>query len=355
MFNFLLDEEESGIADPLKEDGDIFPQPKARNPHNYPADTDVNINVDTTQDQKGDVDVSFTNRDPNRIYEMSAYLNQCLPSRFLTIDSNAYYFAGQEDISGFVKNTFSSIINTLGHITNLFKTAVFHGWRDFKRSELREYVDSNVATVHRLRSVDFVTVRNMNLDVPNGMKTSYIKAFTSLTNCLKEMDMLTRSKAMCKAAERVLSSIREGNTAFSAAVNDANRDYANTKNVERLYFETEKHFTTQTSIRKATFEKCYNSVPEFSNLIDAVLDAETELQAVAAINDNLKSLESTIETIADHSNINDMSRPAIDTLSKIVRAWAFLFEKYSVVVNDVYRVNHNVTLNLEDIRKQVNY
>lgn len=354
MFNFLLDEEESRIANPTKEDGDIFPHPKSRNPSNYPDDTDVNINIDATDDHKGDININLNNRDPERIIEMHAYLTQSLPGKFITIDSNEYYFAGQEDISGFIKNTFSSIINTLGHIANLFKTALFDGWRDFKRSELREYVDSNMMTVHRLRNADYTVIRNMNLDVPNGMKTSYPKAFASLTNCLKEMDMLTRSKVMLQSAERVLTSIREGNTAFASAVNDANRDYVNTKHIERLYFETEKHFTAQTSIRKATFEKCYGSIPEFSNFIDAVLGAETELQSVAAVNDRLKSLEDTINAIADHSNINDMSRPAIDTLAKIVRAWAFLFERYSIVVNDVYRVNHNVTLNLEDLRKQLN-
>jgi len=349
--NFLATEEDTGVANPTIEDGDQVPQTTYRENTDYPKDTDVNINVDTTHGQKGDINIGFKNRDEDRISEMHAYLTYDLPRSWLTIDPNDYFFAGQESIGGFIKNTFSSIINTLGHILNLFKTALFDGWRDFKRSELREYCDSNVMSVHRIRNIDPGVLDGLMLDIPNGMKGSYKEAFTSLTNCLKEMDMTTRSKTLLKSAERVLDSIRDGNSAFASAVNAANKDYADQRNIERLFDETEHYFTTNTSLNKIQFEKCYVTVPELSDDIDMVLDAESELQAVASVHDRLQDLEDTVNTISNHPNVGDMSRPAIDNLSKIVRAWAFLFEKYSIVMNDVYRVNHNVMLNLQDIRK----
>lgn len=353
MFNFLLDESESGIATPRKEDGDIAPQPKSRNPHNYPEDVHVNINVNTDDIKKAVIDEDAeNNRDDDRITEMHMLLSNT-PKGLMCIDANDYYYVGNEDISGFIKNTFSGVINTIGHIANLFKTAVFSGWRDFKRSELREYVDSNQATVFRLRRIDIYKVKNVNLDIPNGMKSSYDKSLTSLLTCLKEMDMITRSKVLLSSAEKVLASLRDGSSAFASAINDASRDYANSKNVERLFFDTEKHFTTQTSLRKATYEKAFESVPGFNKVLDGMLDAEDEFKAVAIVHDRLKDIENTIETIAEHDNINDMNRNAIDTLSKIVRAWAFLFEKYSIVINDLYRVNHNLMMNLQDLRKEL--
>ena len=349
--NFLATEEDTGIANPTIEGGDQVPQTIYRDNTDYPKDTDVNINIDTTHGQKGDINVVYKNRDEDRIAEMHYYINQYLPSRWLTIDPNDYFFAGQESIGGFIKNTFSSIINTLGHILNLFKTALFDGWRDFKRSELKEYCDSNVMTIMRIRHIDQGVLDGFMLDVPNGMKGSYKDAFTSLTDCLKEMDMTTRSKTLLKSAERVLDSIRDGNSAFASAVNAANKDYSDQRNIERLFGETEHYFTTNTSITKVPFEKCYVSVPELSEVLDMVLDAESDMQAVASVHDRLQDLEDTINTISDHPNVGDMSRPAIDNLAKIVRAWAFLFEKYSIIMNDVYRVNHNVMLNLQDIRK----
>ena len=71
------------------------------------------------------------------------------------------------------------------------------------------------------------------------------------------------------------------------------------------------------------------------------------------VNDRLKHLEQTIEYIGESENINDMSRSSVDSLAKIVRSWAFLFEKYSIIINDLYRVNHNLVYNLEDLRKNL--
>ena len=226
-------------------------------------------------------------------------------------------------------------------------------------------------TIMRIRHIDQGVLDGFMLDVPNGMKGSYKDAFTSLTDCLKEMDMTTRSKTLLKSAERVLDSIRDGNSAFASAVNAANKDYSDQRNIERLFGETEHYFTTNTSITKVPFEKCYVSVPELSEVLDMVLDAESDMQpcpdcggegeidgetcetcgGTGEVHDRLQDLEDTINTISDHPNVGDMSRPAIDNLAKIVRAWAFLFEKYSIIMNDVYRVNHNVMLNLQDIRK----
>ena len=354
MYNLVLDENESGIANPLKEDGDITPHPEVRNPHAYPEDVHVNINVNTDDIKKASVNEDAeNNRDKDRVDELHAILNRNLPVGLTTADPNSYYFVANEDISGFIKNTFSSVINTLGHITNLFKTAVFNGWRDFKRSELKEYTESNVASVFRIRRMDYYAIRNINLDIPNGMKTSYLKSVKSLLDCLNAMDMPTRSKVLYSSAEKILSSLRNGNAAFASAINDASRDYADSKNVERLFYETEKHFTTQTSIKKATYEKAFESLAGFNQVLDDVLDAEDNFTAVAMVNDRLKDLEQTIGYIGDSESINDMSRSSVDSLAKIVRSWAFLFEKYSIIINDLYRVNHNLVYNLEDLRKNL--
>ena len=65
----------------------------------------------------------------------------------------------------------------------------------------------------------------------------------------------------------------------------------------------------------------------------------------------MTEIEETVKEIADIVSTKDISRQQLDMLSKLARTWAVHFDRFATVINDVYRIDHNVTLDIVQIRK----
>jgi hypothetical protein len=65
----------------------------------------------------------------------------------------------------------------------------------------------------------------------------------------------------------------------------------------------------------------------------------------------MEEIEETVKEIAENIDGKDLTRQQLDMLSKIARAWGTHFDRFATVINDVYRIDHNVTLDIVQIRK----
>ena len=154
------------------------------------------------------------------------------------------------------------------------------------------------------------------------------------------------------AADGVLTNLRSDNVTFSAVVDDLRSDFLNRNDTDAVFNTTSSNFGGGSRDDECLFQQQFKTVKEFQESVEAVADKGNRyLQGVSAIHSRLEETEEIIDEICDVVKRRDtdanISRSQLDILSKAARAWAVLFDHYSVVINDVSRLDHNLTLDLK--------
>lgn len=397
MFSNLFTDTPSiadSIPEPLKEDGAINP-PATKIHDNIPKNVRVNVNVNTKDlpENKpadvGDVGVSsdtITNPEDHVREWTEPHNSSNMPDSDGALESwgmitrfNRYKYASAlsgaslqlelaalaiysdlhqaatENLGNFMFRGLTGVVNVLGHVLNLFRTALFDGWRDFKRSELTAYCQSNMATIAYMKRNGqvFDQCSHLELYVPQGMVSNYSKTLTSMLNYLNELNMLEMSKQMLEVTDNILTNLRASNSkVFGDTIRDVYAQYVNTSRLDQLFSETEKHMTT----KKVDTMLCKDAFPDrgagFKDIVETLTSVgNSHLQSVASIHSHMTEIEETVKEIADIVSTKDISRQQLDMLSKLARTWAVHFDRFATVINDIYRIDHNVTLDIVQIRK----
>jgi hypothetical protein len=159
---------------------------------------------------------------------------------------------------------------------------------------------------------------------------------------------------MLEVTDNILTNLRASNNKiFGDTIRDVYAQYVNTNRLDQLFKETEKHMTT----KKVDTMLCKDLFPRgagFKEVVDALTSVgNSHLQSVASIHSRMTEVEETVKEIAEIVNTKEITRQQLDMLSKIARVWATYFDRFATVINDVYRIDHNVTLNIVQIRKYI--
>lgn len=256
---------------------------------------------------------------------------------------------GTEDFASVMKNAVYGIVNIVGHIVSLFTTYLFDGWRDFKRGEVTEYLQSNVSLKMRMNNAEFYnTVMNTEIETPQGMKGTYPEALKSLTDFLNELNMLKRSRELKECFSEISDAVADGmpKNQFNTLVMSVNKVVTNPK-IKTLYDKTGKFFTDNkdgTGIVKDHF----SSHRDFIEFIENVSAADEYLREIAAVYDNLMAIENDMNDI--YRNSDKVDKNQLTNLAVKVRQVAEIFDQYATVCNDLNRVGHNTLIMLEDLR-----
>jgi hypothetical protein len=394
LFSMFEDEILDRIPEPLKETTDADHYPAARQPHVYPKDVEVNINVNTKDlpdNKPTDADITDVSSDTITVprttepewtephaesaersseamesfhavtrlsyddlaYEVSKLKYLSAPARRV-VYNDLHGVIGEESIGSFIINSVVGLQDTILHIVGLFRTALFDGWRDFKRSELTEYYQSNRMTMVRLLNASYFNCSEARAYIPIGMKGRYVKALESLTEFLDVLDMNERTKHMVTVAEKILENIRSNNNPFNMVEDDYKTEFADMNKINLAFNKTTRFFTKSRET-ETTFGKVFDNMGEFKTVVNTLIDeCNSHLQNVATIHSRLKETEEIVGEIVEKIDRKAITRQQLDLLSKIARTWAELFDKYALIINDVYRIDHNVTLDIVDLREHLN-
>lgn len=273
------------------------------------------------------------------IYDLHSYLNL----------SDKYLEAGNEGFFDFLRG----VGNIIGHVVNLAATGLFRGWRDFKRSELEEFCDSNVFSVKAIYAGDYNLVRDMKVDLPIGMKGTYQNAVDVLTDYLNYLDMSARSKELGKLMLTIYDDVKDGDINMSRHTATVNQKLI-PQDVRTRFEKLNKIFTDDKNDTD-TFGKQFSSMTAYRSLIQKVLSADSYLRAVSGVYSNLEWINSIVcnavalyEKKKDDPGVKENAKQLVT----IVKAVAELFDTYSICVNDLSRIGHNLTLVMMRLREE---
>ena len=317
----------------------------------HPTPNHVNISVNL--DRKGTDTEKLKDIVNNRATERLQELHACMEAFELEYDPESV--AGEEGFGSFVLNCLTGIANTITGILFLFKTGLFDGWRDFKRSELTEYCQAHVFTVKRLKHLTEGEFAPTEFEKPRGMLGSYMNAINSLEAVFNEMNIEAAAKRMLTVAKDIRDKIRTPDNVLSGIIEASNRDFDKIeKNVTKVFDKSSAIFTEKKT-DTATFKELYGNTMQFEAVIDKLQDMDDVMRSVAGIESTMEDIEKVVkETIDDVKRYSvNIPKKTLDQFVAMIRNWGFMFEKFSVAVNDLYRVNHNVCINLKIVANKL--
>lgn len=331
-------------------DDEFYKSDKAIVDNNLETRKDI-VNQDTDHNGKSEI-LQLT-----RYSEFYSVL-QSRTSKYLryldTIDSSIKYYSitGNEDFLNFIKNTLTGIVNVFGHMLGVIKVSLFSILYNFKRGELSDYVSSNYLTFKRLCADDnYDELIKFKIDVPQGMKGTYINALSKLDEFLDKLDMSHRASRIEDISKSILKDSERKDTSFTSTVNLAIKEFKTTE-ISMMYNNLGRIFTNN---RDATmdFGKAFSSQKEYKTVCDKCMDGDSYLRAVSGVYDRLQNTNDNLNKLLSHSNVS-LSKTNLQDLSTITRYFAETFDMYAVVIQDRLRIDHNLFMVTRNIRRRLN-
>lgn len=336
--------------DPETSDDEFYKHDKAIVDDNLETRKDI-VNQDT--DHNGKSEILQLTRYSELYYTLQNYKSRYL--RYLdTIDSSIKYYSitGNEGFLSFIKNTLTGIVNVFGHMLGTLKVSLFSILYNFKRGELSDYVSSNYLTFKRLCADDnYQELIKFKIDVPQGMKGTYINALSKIDEFLDKLDMSHRASRIEDISKSILKDAERKDTSFTNTVNLAIKEFKTTE-ISMLYNNLGRIFTNN---RDATmdFGKAFSSQKEYKTVCDKCMDGDSYLRAVAGVYDRLQNTNDNLNKLLSRSD-SFLSKNNLQDLSTITRYFAETFDMYAVVIQDRLRIDHNLFMVTKNIRRRLN-
>jgi hypothetical protein len=269
---------------------------------------------------------------------------------------------GNEFLLGLTKTLLTSIGNTIFWISNNAKT-FFKSYRALKRSELREYMESQKVTHMRILHLDYADVRDKSMPIPRGMRGTYLDAATSIDKLLAALDMSRKSAAALAIVETLHKELlyiwaQEDKATRTADANTVSQHKTGAaklfdiKQLERIKVPYDKIFTKQQT-DDVRFDAIYKSMQEFKQTDDLLLDMESYLISVSSVASNLEKIEEYFLKIVEMVNKKQVvfSKDALQSLAHISLMFAQCFDLYGDACETLTRVEHNYVVGLRVLEK----
>lgn len=329
---------ENDIPRPTTQDNDLAPLPPADNEELATTPNNVNICIDLDDMRKN----QMTDDEARELkYDLTQKLNEL--DRFIHMYrcGNMPYAA----LENIIVNALAGIGNTFGHILALLKTKILRGFSSFQRSELTAYVQSNKITIMRLYGVSHWELKDTFIvEIPKGMKGTYLNAINALSDYLNTLNMERLSKGMVDTLQSITYDMKKQNPEFSQHVTIANNLIDKSCNDK---FQKLSTIFTEDNNSSCKFGQVFET-DELKPVVEKCIDMDIHFRCAAAVNGRIGTIEKEVNSIiAEGSKINP---DQADSLSKIIRVFAETFDTYGITLTDLSRVNHNLYFMLTQMR-----
>lgn len=268
---------------------------------------------------------------------------QMKADEYINILSNNLVVPSNESFGSFIKKLFVGIANLLIHVINNFKTMIFKGFKNLKRSELKAYHESNALSINKIYKLDFNEIRETKTPMPKGLTTSYKKATEIVVNALDNYN----TEDLCKSGLEVIKNIHIGfqsGKSVSQYIDSANSS-ADVKSIERKYNEVMKCFSGKET--EGIFYKCFTSMDDLKYTDVELLKAEKYLLSVDTVHGYLGDMKLVIDKIISGlSEVTEGDLPIdkkdILNLAQLIRSLAETFDYFGSTVNRLHILEHNL-------------
>lgn len=254
-----------------------------------------------------------------------------------------YITGGEENFSGFFKSVVTSIINTIGHVINLFKTNLFKSYLSLKRTELRYYTESNLATVRAIKTLKYIDVAGVVVPYPTGMKMKYREAIATVGTSLVACDIVTRSKIAVNKTTDILRCLMKGTQLSSNLVDSLTVLDPSNLRKSGVAATAVLDNSVKVAVDK-TFDKLFVSMEDMKHCEASLLDLEKYVLQVSLAHKNMAKCHDNFTAIIKQVEAGigtTVSKDDVEKLASIAYYVAETFDIFSSTVTVYHVLEHN--------------
>lgn len=248
--------------------------------------------------------------------------------------------------SNIVGRLFVSVIDTFGGLLATWATNLTRCLKDLKRSEINEFVSSNLLKVNTVERIPYAKAMGLDTDVPSNMKSTYLKAVNAVMDVYSKLNALNNAKIACVSFNEMLTSINTGDKKISGQISSTYsvvlRVVAGAKQAVATCFS---QFDGSSSY-KVKFEKVFLSMKELSDCKRILLDNEFRLQEVHDLAKMVESIESACKEMVKvfQENTELVTTSDLMHLSETAKNIALVIDAYGMAATRQLTLEHNLIL-----------
>lgn len=264
--------------------------------------------------------------------------------------------ASQEALNSNVfGRAFVSVADAFTGVLQTFKTNVLKFPKGLKRSELREFIDSNMLKVKTVNGFTFDKCMKIQMVAPAGMAGSYVEASTSVLDVYNKLGALNIARLADTTFTNIYKSLsREDGNAGKIVNSAAGMVDRTVKSAGPTITACQKEFAGD-KVANFEFAKCFKTMEEFRMTQSSLLDMESRLQEVKELDTLVTHMEDTLKSICSIITANEevMSKPDVMALGNIAKGVALIFEAESMAATRQLALEHNLVLNINTLYNKV--
>lgn len=251
---------------------------------------------------------------------------------------------------------FVSIADTFVGLLNTFKTNILKCTTRLKRSEIREFTESNRLKTNTVYGLTYSQMADIQLDVPANMAGSFMDAVDRVSKLYVRLNAVATAKTTIGSFNRILSAL---NTDAASIKQEIATVYASLSGVVNASREAVRECQAQFNgsfVAKKPFKDVFTDVKEFKAVTDELLSLESRLQDVATLAALVGQIETVLNSIAQQLDA-DGGKTAIDrssllNLGNTAKGLALIFDSYGLAATRQMALEHNHCLNINTIFAQ---
>lgn len=246
-------------------------------------------------------------------------------------------------------DTFTGLLNTF--VTNVTK---FH--KTLKRSELKEFCQSNRMKVGVVSNSISKAIGDVKVNAPAGMNTTFVQAIETLQVIYVQLNAVETARTMQAALQETFAKLSNQDSSVGKSIL-TNYNFIHTviKNSKPAVLKCQKEFGSERA-ESVPITKAYADLSEVRKSIEMLLSMEPRLQDVHALVKMAQQMEAVVKGMVDLvktkgvAELNIANRD-LANLGETAKDLALIFDSYSLAATRQMTLEHNTVLNINALYK----
>lgn len=297
------------------------------------------------------MDPTFTGSFSDLIPYAEQLQADCLTIKFATDLS-----MGKEGFFDFMFRLLTGIADLIGRLFRNFKL-VYRVFRGLKRTELHDYTERYLATVVRIKNINYREASIVQIPLPKGLNTTYVDVTQKILACLQLCDMKNRAKSFAVTSKNLATKVQN-----SIPTNDSIavlfEQSTQIEQINNFFNQYDKCFD-KSSANQADFGKLFRSSDEFQlefNLLNDhakyMYDIHSVYKSLEECNDSMQQAVQAAKARKNNNAMTTISKEELVSLSNACLFMAKTFDTYGLSVQDLHRVEHNYVEVMKTIQRK---
>lgn len=261
----------------------------------------------------------------------------------------------QEGLGTGLLKIFIGVADLFIRVGNTFKTNIFKFYKDFKRSEIRYYSESNVLKIKQVEGLNYTTIMNEQVPVVTGMTASYKQAVDYLNAVYAAASVRDYAETLYKELLDIRRQMTRGEEAYKKGFNKtAIAVNMKMELVRRAVANQTKIFTDKQTPVQAQFKSAFGSMQNLKEVRIKLIDMEKYLGDTAALIELVDNIDNLLGDITGYlTEDSEVDRQFVTQLSNTVRFLATGFDIYGQTAMCQMAMEHNLILCYEQLYKNI--